>query len=126
MIEIFAQFLMKSILVMVVLLPVCSLFLTLAIPKDLLDRYLCPPHFSLFESRAYSCFPSNFTLTNILCFAIAFPFYRRFRSLDDINKNVPSWFNIASRFYVYVILGYSFFCISMMAILASLIKQGVL
>lgn len=126
MIEIFAQFIMKSILVMIFVLPFWLVFLTYTMPKKVIDRYLCPPHFSIYESKVYTCFPSNLSFANILCFAIAIPFARRFRFLENINKEVPVWFNIASRFYVYIILGYTLFCILAMVTLSILIEQGFL
>lgn len=79
--------------------------LTWITPESVLERYLRPPHFCEFESFVYRHHhPTTLIRTNLFSFAIAIPFFRRFRKLGDIQKNVPLWFNIACRIYVYAMV----------------------
>lgn len=126
MIDSLVQFLMSSILIMAVVFPASWLFLTILTPKAVISKYIAPPYFTEFESIAYNYFPSTLTRTNLICLAVAFPIARKIRSFGDINKNVPLWFNLACRVYVYVVLSYSLFCVISVVALAVLIKFNLL
>jgi hypothetical protein len=122
----FAHLLIINILLMAVVFPVSWILLTWITPKSVIDRYVCPPYFSEFESIAYRYFPSSLIRTNLFSVAIAIPVARRIRKFGDIHKQVPMWFNVVSRIYVYCIFGYSVFCFTAMGLIALGIKLGYL
>lgn len=107
----------------IVVLPVLMyggiIALTTFTPRSVIDRYVRPPHFTEFESVAYRHFPSSWIRTLLFSVAISFPFFRRFRHFGPIYKNVPMWFNLACRFYVYVVLGALYSWILMAALMIS-------
>lgn len=110
---------------MALLLPASWVLLTWLTPKSVIDRYVRPPYFSEFEAVAYRYFPSSLTRTMLFSMAISIPVCRRIRNFGDIQQHVPLWFNLACRFYVYGILGYSLLCVSMMIGLVVLAEFGV-
>ena len=97
-----------SILIIPVVLPLSLTLLTWLTPKSVIDRYVCPPYFSEFESSAYRYFPTSWIRTLLFSLAISIPIFRRIRGFGDMQKQVPLWFNVASRLFVYVVLGYLF------------------
>ncbi|MDP3270357.1 hypothetical protein [Limnobacter sp.] len=126
MMESFVHFLIHSILLLVVVFPVSLLLLTWSTPASVIDRYVQPPHFSEFESLAYRYFPTSLIRTNLFSLAIAIPFARRIRKFGDIHKDVPLWYNLACRFYVYFVFGYAVFCMAAMGLIAICLKFGYL
>ena len=66
------------------------------------------PYFSEFESAAYRYFPSSWIRTLLFSLAISIPIFRQVRGFGDMQEHVPLRFNIASRLFVYVVLGYLF------------------
>lgn len=123
--DIFFHIFFLSILFMALLLPVSWVLLTWLTPKSVIKEYVCPPYFSEFEAVAYRYFPSSLTRTMLFSMAISIPVCRRIRKFGDIQQHVPLWFNLACRFYVYGILGYSLLCVSMMIGLVVLAEFGV-
>ncbi|WP_275272233.1 hypothetical protein [Limnobacter sp. P1] len=126
MIESFVHFLIYSILLMVVVFPTSLLLLTWITPVSVIDRYLQPPHFSEFESLAYRYFPSSLIRTNLFSLAIAIPFARQIRKFGDIHTQVPLWFNLACRFYMYFVFGYAVLCMAAMGLIAICLMFGYL
>lgn len=108
MIEITMWVIGFSVLIIPVLLPLSLTLLTWLTPEAVLNQYVRPPYFSEFESVAYRYFPSSWIRTFLFSLAISIPFFRRIRGFGDMHKQVPLWFNIASRLFVYVVLGYLF------------------
>lgn len=102
-----------SMLIIPVLLPVSLTLLTWLTPQSVIDRYVCPPHFSEFESVAYRYFPSSWIRTLLFSLAISVPIFRRVRKFGPMHKEVPRGFNIACRLFVYGVLGYMvlFWCL---------------
>ena len=102
-----------SMLIIPVLLPVSLTLLTWLTPQSVIDRYVCPPHFSEFESVAYRYFPSSWIRTLLFSLAISVPIFRRVRKFGPMHKEVPHGFNIACRLFVYGVLGYMvlFWCL---------------
>lgn len=100
-------------------LPALTLLLTWLTPQSVIEQYVKPPHFSEFESIAYRHFPSSYIRTLLFAVAISIPVFRKVRLFGDIHKNVPRWFNIVSRMFVYVVLGYCLIwvCVFMVLIL---------
>lgn len=121
-----AHFLIINILLMALIFPASWLLLTWITPKSVIDRYVCPPYFSEFESVAYHYFPSSLIRSNLFSLAIAVPIARRIRKFGDIHKHVPMWFNVVCRIYIYCVLGYSVFCMTTMGLIAIGIKLGYL
>ncbi|HEX4842546.1 MAG TPA: hypothetical protein VFV57_02660 [Limnobacter sp.] len=117
---------MISVLLLVVIFPSSWILLTWITPRSVIDRYVCPPHFSEFESIAYRCFPSSLIRTNLFGLAISVPFGRRFRKFGDIHKQVPLWFNVLCRIYFYCVFGYLIFCLAAMGVIALGLKLGYL
>ena len=124
--ESFVHFLIYSILLLVVVFPASLLLLTWITPISVIDRYVRPSYFSEFESTAYRYFPTSLIRTNLFSLAIAIPFARRIRKFGDIHMQVPLWFNLASRFYVYFVFGYAFSCLLILGLIALGIKLGYL
>jgi hypothetical protein len=106
------------------LLPASWSLLTWLTPRSVIEDYVCPPYFSEFEAVAYRYFPTSLIRTMLFSMAISVPICRRIRNLGDLNKQVPLWFNLACRFYVYGILGYSFVCVFAMIGLALVAEYG--
>jgi hypothetical protein len=102
-----------SMLIIPVLLPVSLTLLTWLTPQSVIDRYVCPPHFSEFESVAYRYFPSSWIRTLLFSLAISVPIFRRVRKFGPMHKEVPRGFNIACRLFAYGVLGYMvlFWCL---------------
>ncbi|MDP3188991.1 hypothetical protein [Limnobacter sp.] len=126
MMESIVHFLMISVLLMVLVFPTSWVLLTWVTPKSVIDRYVRPPHFSEFEAVAYRYFPTSLIRTNLFSLAIAIPLARRIRKFGDIHKQVPLWFNVACRIYMYCVFGYSVFCLTAMGVIALGIKLGYL
>lgn len=126
MMESFVHFLIYSILLLVVIFPASLLCLTWITPISVIDRYVRPPHFSEFESAAYRYFPTSLIRTNLFSLAIAIPFARGIRHFGDIHKQVPLWFNLACRFYMYFVFGYAVSCMLILGLIALGIKLGYL
>lgn len=120
--DFFIHILAYSMPVLVILLPASMILMTCLTPRSVIDQYVRPPHFSKFESVAYRYFPSSFIRTLLFTMAISVPWCRKIRGFGPINKNVPFWFNIASRIFVYGVLGYSYTWILVMMGLAVHIK----
>lgn len=123
--DLFIHILFASILLMAVLLPASWVLLTWITPRSVIDRYVSPPYFSEFEAIAYQYFPISLIRTMLFSMAISVPVCRRIRKFGDMHKHVPLWFNLACRFYVYGILGYSFLCIFVIIGLVVLAEFGV-
>ncbi|WP_334118963.1 hypothetical protein [Limnobacter sp.] len=87
-------------------LPLCIMLMTWVTPQSVIDRYVRTPHFSEFEAVAYRYFPSSWIRTLLFTMAIAVPVCRKIRQFGNIHKNVPVWFNVTSRVFVYFVLGY--------------------
>jgi hypothetical protein len=104
-------------------LPALILLLTWLTPKPVIEQYVKPPHFSEFESVAYRHFPSSYIRTLLFTMAISFPVFRKVRQFGDIHKNVPAWFNIASRLFVYVVLGYCLIWVVVFVVLVVMAKM---
>ena len=102
-----------SMLIIPVLLPLSLTLLTWLTPQSVIDRYVCPPYFSEFESVAYRYFPSSWIRTLLFSLAISVPIFRRVRKFGPMHKEVPRGFNIACRLFVYGVLGYMvlFWCL---------------
>jgi len=125
MIEITMWVIGFSIVIIPIVLPLSLTLLTWLTPQSVIDQYVRPPHFSEFESAAYRYFPSSWIRTLLFSLAISIPIFRRVRGFGDMHKQVPLWFNVASRLFVYVVLGYLFsMCISI-GILAVIAKLGL-
>ena len=124
MMESFAHFLIVNILLMALIFPASWVLLTWITPKSVIDRYVRPPYFSEFEAVAYRYFPTSLIRTNLFSLAIAIPLARRIRKFGDIHKQVPLWFNVVCRIYIYCVFGYSIFCMSAMGLIALGIKLG--
>jgi hypothetical protein len=103
-------------------LPALTLLLTWLTPKSVIEEYVKPPHFSEFESVTYRHFPSSYIRTILFAMAISLPVCRRIRKFGDIHKKVPAWFNMASRFYVYVVWGYCLTWIGVFLVLLLMAK----
>lgn len=97
-----------SILIIPVALPLSLVLLTWLTPQDVLNRYLSPPYFSEFECLAYRYFPSSWVRTLLFSLAISIPVFRRVRGFGSMHLHVPIWFNVASRLFVYIVLGHLF------------------
>lgn len=123
--EFFIQTFFMSILLMAVVLPSSWALLTWVTPKSVIEQYVRPPHFSEFESVAYRYYPTSLIRTLLFSMTISVPFFRRVRKFGDMQKNVPLWFNIACRFFVYGVLGYSFSLIAIMLTLVLMIKLDI-
>ena len=102
-----------SMLIIPVLLPLSLTLLTWLTPQSVIDRYVCPPHFSEFESVAYRYFPSSWIRTLLFSLAISVPIFRRVRKFGPMHKEVPRGFNIACRLFVYGVIGHMvlFWCL---------------
>ncbi len=122
--DIFFHILFISVVYMGLLLPASWSLLTWLTPRSVIEDYVCPPYFSEFEAVAYRYFPTSLIRTMLFSMAISVPICRRIRNLGDLNKQVPLWFNLACRFYVYGILGYSFVCVFAMIGLALVAEYG--
>lgn len=120
--DLFVHILAFSIPVLIVVLPVSIILMTCITPASVIDEYVRPPHFSEFESIAYRYFPSSFIRTLLFTMAISVPWFRRVRNFGQMNENVPLWFNIASRIFVYGVLGYTYLWVFIMICLAAYIK----
>lgn len=95
------------------------ILLTTFTPRTVMERYVRPPHFTEFEALAYRHFPSSWIRTLLFSVAISIPFFRRFRNFGPIHQNVPLWFNLACRFFVYVVLGSATLVVTMLALMVS-------
>jgi hypothetical protein len=103
-------------------LPAITLLLTWLTPKSVIDQFVRPPHFSEFESIAYRYFPSSYIRTLLFTMAISIRVFRKVRQFGDIHKQVPAWFNIASRIFVYVVLGYCMLWVCTFVVLVVMAK----
>lgn len=103
-------------------LPGITLLLTWITPKSVIEQYVRPPHFSEFESIAYRHFPSSYIRTLLFTVAISIPAFRKVRQFGDIHKNVPAWFNIVSRLFVYLVWGYCLIWICVFVVLLVMAK----
>lgn len=118
--EAFLLIFIQSI-VYVPLTVICGLLLlTTFTPIPVILRYVRPPHFSKLESAVYLHFPSSLIRTILFSAAISIPYFRRFRHLGPIDQNVPLWFNLACRFYVYVVLGSATLWLTTLALMVNL------
>lgn len=127
MMDFFLYFVAISGLLIGVGLPATIMFMTWITPKSVIEQYVRPPHFSEFEAIAYRYFPSSWIRTLLFTFAISIPFFRRARQFGDMHKQVPCWFNVASRVFVYGVFGYSlvwFFSFLGLVLLALLQRQA--
>ncbi|WP_394673258.1 hypothetical protein [Limnobacter sp.] len=106
MIDFLLHFFALSLVIIPVMLPLSLTLLTWLTPQSVIDRYVCPPHFSEFESVAYRYFPTSWIRTLLFSMAISVPIFRRVRKFGPMHREVPRGFNIACRLFVYGVVGH--------------------
>jgi len=77
MIDFLLHFFALSLVIIPVMLPLSLTLLTWLTPQSVIDRYVCPPHFSEFESVAYRYFPTSCIRT------LLFQWQFQFQSSDE-------------------------------------------
>jgi len=83
----------------------------------LISASLNPPPTEIFPQAGFEHFFSRSRFQ--------FPFLEKVRGLGDMQVHVPLWFNIASRLFVYVVLGYLFSVCIAIGILVTIATFGL-
>ena len=79
-------------------------------PKKLVEKYFCPPYFSITEPAYFSGKVYSINITVMFMGLIAFPRLGKKRKLTEMYKEVPQWYQIASR----ILLIFMFSCLAVM------------
>ena len=86
------------------MLPV-FLVLHLLLPKEALNKYFKPPHFSYRECAVFSAYPFFFMRTAMFMAVFAFPSKGKNRKITDAYLLAPNWYRIASKWFLIIFLG---------------------
>ncbi len=99
-------------------MPPTWFLLTFLLPRSLVDRYFCAPHFNQGELTVLSAFPGSVMRTGIFAWLVAFPSLDRRRGMRDIRNYTPRWFVNVARCFCVVAAGQGFVAIVLLVCLA--------
>ena len=81
------------------------LVLHLLLPKEALNKYFKPPHFSYRECAVFSAYPFFFMRTVMFMTVFAFPSRGKKRQITDAYLLAPNWYRITSKWFLIIFLG---------------------
>ena len=81
------------------------LVMHLLLPKEALNKYFKPPHFSYRECAVFSAYPFLFMRTMMFMAVFAFPSRGKKRKMTDAYLLAPKWYRIASKWIFIIVLG---------------------
>ena len=93
------------------------LIMHLFLPKEALNKYFKPPHFSYRECAVFSAYPFFFMRTMMFMLVFAFPSRGKKRKMTDAYLLAPNWYRIASKWIFIIVLGNGTIALIVMVIL---------
>ncbi len=89
----------------IIWMPPTWLLMRFITPKTLVDRYFKKPHFTSAELALFSHFPGSLMRAGILMNLCVWPHKGKKRQILEIRNDVPHWYVIASKCFVFFALG---------------------
>lgn len=95
-------------LALVLWLPIL-LLITLATPRDLLEKYFRTPHFNAGELIVFGSFPGFFMRTAIFGRLFLTPKAVKGRSMEGFVEDAPKWYRVAVMIFTIGFLGHALY-----------------
>ncbi len=89
----------------IIWMPPAWLLMRFITPKALIEQYFKKPHFTSAELALFSHFPGSLMRTMIFAGLCTHPHRGKKRQIIGIRDNVPNWYVIASKCFVFLSLG---------------------
>lgn len=93
------------------------LVITLATPRQLLDKYFKPPHFNGGELIVFGSFPGFLMRTSLFCRLYLTPKAVKGRNLEGFVEDSPKWYRLSVLVIVLGAIAHTLFVIGCMAAL---------
>jgi len=89
-------------IILILWMPAAWLLMRFLTPKKLIGKYFKKPHFTSAELALFSHFPGTLIRTGIFMNLCVFPRFGGKRQMLDIRENVPQWYIVSARCFVFL------------------------